>query len=54
MVKILVCGARGQLGSSLKDLESEYPQFNFVFTDVEELGYFGYVGFESICKNISP
>lgn len=37
MVKILVCGAKGQLGSSLKDLESDYSQFQFYFTDVEEL-----------------
>jgi len=37
MVKILVCGSRGQLGSSLKDIENNYPLFNFSFTDVEEL-----------------
>lgn len=34
---ILVTGANGQLGSSLQRLQSEYPQFNFLFTDVDTL-----------------
>lgn len=54
MVKILVCGARGQLGSSLKDLESEYPQFNFVFTDVEELDILDMLALSHFVKTHQP
>ena len=36
MLKILVTGANGQLGSELKDL-SEDSNYQFVFTDVDEL-----------------
>jgi dTDP-4-dehydrorhamnose reductase len=35
--KILVTGANGQLGSELRMLEKNYPQFNFIFTDYMEL-----------------
>jgi len=34
---ILVTGANGQLGRSLRGIESLYPQFQFIFTDREEL-----------------
>lgn len=37
MKKILVTGANGQLGSELKDLAPQYPQYRFFFTDVEQL-----------------
>jgi len=37
MTKILVCGAKGQLGSSLREFKSNFPVFQFDFTDVEEL-----------------
>lgn len=37
MVKILVTGAKGQLGSELRLLAPEFPTLHFVFTDVEEL-----------------
>jgi dTDP-4-dehydrorhamnose reductase len=35
--QVLVTGAQGQLGKSIQALQSDYPQFNFVFTDIEEL-----------------
>lgn len=35
--KILVTGAGGQLGSEIKALATHYPQFNFCFTNYEEL-----------------
>ncbi|XLS29266.1 dTDP-4-dehydrorhamnose reductase [Flavobacteriaceae bacterium M23B6Z8] len=35
--KILVTGSRGQLGSALKDLVSDFPQFDFLFTTASEL-----------------
>ncbi len=37
MTKILVCGAKGQLGSSIKEIAGNFPGFIFDFTDVEEL-----------------
>lgn len=37
MKKILVTGGNGQLGSELKELSNDYSQFEFIFTDVEEL-----------------
>lgn len=36
MLKILITGANGQLGSEIRFLHSEYP-FEFFFTDVENL-----------------
>jgi len=37
MYNILVTGANGQLGSEIRDLEADYPIYNFIFTDREEL-----------------
>lgn len=37
MKKILVTGSKGQLGSELKALSSNYPDFQFIYTDIEEL-----------------
>ena len=37
MKKILVTGAKGQLGSELQVLSKNYTQYQFVFTDVDEL-----------------
>ena len=35
--KVLITGSNGQLGSEIKLLSSKYPQFEFMYTDVEEL-----------------
>lgn len=37
MTKILITGANGQLGSELKDIAVKNPQFEYLFTDVQEL-----------------
>ena len=37
MNKIIVIGAKGQLGSELQVLSKDYSQFKWVFTDREEL-----------------
>ncbi len=37
MKEILVTGAKGQLGSCLKDISVNYPNYKFYFTDYEEL-----------------
>jgi len=36
-MKILITGAKGQLGNELKLLGKKYPDFQLTFTDVEEL-----------------
>jgi len=36
-MKILITGAKGQLGNELKVLADKYPGYSFTFTDVEEL-----------------
>jgi dTDP-4-dehydrorhamnose reductase len=36
-MKILVTGAKGQLGKEIEAISKEYKQFEFLFTDVEEL-----------------
>lgn len=35
MKKVLVTGANGQLGSEIKVLAGNYPDFDFVFTDID-------------------
>lgn len=37
MQTVLVTGSKGQLGNEVQVLASSYPQFEFIFTDVEEL-----------------
>lgn len=37
MKTILVTGANGQLGNSIRLLANQYPQYNFLFTDVDTL-----------------
>jgi len=37
MANILVTGSNGQLGSELKELERDFSQHNFIFTDIAEL-----------------
>ena len=37
MKNILVTGAKGQLGSEIGENASQYPDFNFYFTDIAEL-----------------
>jgi len=34
---ILVTGCNGQLGSEMRVIAAQYPQYEFIFTDVEEL-----------------
>jgi dTDP-4-dehydrorhamnose reductase len=37
MAKILVTGCKGQLGSEIQELEKEYAQYSFFFTDIHNL-----------------
>ncbi len=36
-MRILVTGSKGQLGMSIKKLSPEFPDYQFIYTDVEEL-----------------
>jgi dTDP-4-dehydrorhamnose reductase len=36
-MKILVTGSNGQLGRELRQLSQKYPDYKFIFTDIEEL-----------------
>jgi dTDP-4-dehydrorhamnose reductase len=36
-MKILVTGAYGQLGNEIRNIPGEYPDFRFIFTDVDSL-----------------
>ena len=37
MKNILVTGSNGQLGSEIREISDQYENYNFIFTDVEEL-----------------
>jgi dTDP-4-dehydrorhamnose reductase len=54
MKKILVTGAKGQLGSELQVLASNYPQFEWVFTDRGELDLSDLVHLETVLSKIDP
>jgi dTDP-4-dehydrorhamnose reductase len=42
MSNILITGANGQLGNEIKFLSFQYKNFNFIYTDVEELDISSY------------
>jgi dTDP-4-dehydrorhamnose reductase len=50
MNKILVTGANGQLGSELKKLSVNYPDWKFTFTDVDTLDITNATSLESFCE----
>jgi dTDP-4-dehydrorhamnose reductase len=54
MEKILVTGGQGQLGSELQVLAVDYNQFEWVFTDREELDLGDLVGLEAQLDAIHP
>lgn len=50
MENILITGANGQLGSELKVLSNEYKNFNYYFTDIEELDITKKSDIDVFCK----
>ncbi len=52
--KILVTGAGGQLGSEIKALAARYPQFNFCFTNYEELSIIDEAGVNNFFNDYQP
>ncbi|MCK9220278.1 MAG: dTDP-4-dehydrorhamnose reductase [Bacteroidales bacterium] len=53
-MKILITGANGQLGNEFKILTQQYPQFDFVFTDVEEMDITDEAAIASIVQQEKP
>ncbi|MEI6752157.1 MAG: dTDP-4-dehydrorhamnose reductase [Paludibacter sp.] len=37
MTTILITGSKGQLGNEMQQAATRYPQFNYIYTDVDEL-----------------
>lgn len=37
MIRILITGSDGQLGSEFRNIAENYPNYKFIFTDIEEL-----------------
>ncbi|HEX5025845.1 MAG TPA: dTDP-4-dehydrorhamnose reductase [Agriterribacter sp.] len=52
--KILVTGANGQLGKSIKDAASSFPQFEFVFLSRLDLQVEQAEAVEAVFKSVSP
>jgi dTDP-4-dehydrorhamnose reductase len=52
--KIVVTGANGQLGSELKVLANKYSQFEWIFTDKEELDLCNLEQLRTDLDNLSP
>ncbi len=51
MPNILIIGSKGQLGSELRNLHVNYSEWNFIFTDREELDITDKAAIESTCKS---
>lgn len=37
MKNILITGSKGQLGNEMREAANQYPSFNYIYTDIEEL-----------------
>ena len=53
MKKILITGSNGQLGSEIRQLEKNYPDFVFTYTDVDELDLTDEKAVDDFLKNTS-
>jgi dTDP-4-dehydrorhamnose reductase len=54
MIRILVCGSKGQLGCSLKAISGKYPDFEFRFTDLEDLNILDSPAVSLFVKELKP
>jgi dTDP-4-dehydrorhamnose reductase len=54
MTKVLITGANGQLGSEIRKLSSFYPEFVFIFTDVNELDITNPLAVEALLNEEKP
>ena len=54
MAKILVTGANGQLGSELKDLETSFPQHQYLFLTKAELDISNQEAVQNLFSSFQP
>lgn len=54
MVKILVTGANGQLGSEIRKISGNFPEFDFSFTDVAELDITSPLKVDALLADFKP
>lgn len=52
--KLVITGANGQLGQCLKEIASQYPNFDFIFTDVTELDVTSRNAVSNMLKQFMP
>ena len=53
-MKILVTGANGQLGLSLKKIANKHPELHFIFTDIDELDISNYKSVQLFFEKNKP
>ena len=51
---IVITGSTGQLGSELKDLQSSFPQFNFIFFSRDELSITDEISLRNTFERLHP
>lgn len=54
MIKILVTGSNGQLGSQLRQISQAYPDIEFMFTDLPELDITNQVQVDKVMSAFNP
>ncbi|WP_321290139.1 dTDP-4-dehydrorhamnose reductase [uncultured Sunxiuqinia sp.] len=54
MVKILITGAEGQLGSAINEIANQYDDFQFFFTDINELDLTDKVALDAYIEHVKP
>ncbi len=50
MTTILITGSKGQLGNEMQQAAKRYPQFNYIYTDVDELDICDKTSLDSFVK----
>jgi len=53
MKTILITGSKGQLGNEMQQAATRYPQFNYIYTDVDELDICDKVALDAFVKTNS-
>lgn len=53
-MKILITGAKGQLGQSIRKIEKDFPEFDILYTDIEELDILSRDQTRKFITNVHP